>query len=202
MSKEALIAASGGSIHEHRKATRKMRWWYEALADYMIANPKAKQNDMALYFDRGVATISTILNSDSFKAYMRQRRDEHAKTLDSDVRNKLLTLTGDVLDIMIDKVDKKRDTLPIADLQRTADMTLKALGFTAPQGPSVVVNNPTQHTTVVVPVSLEDLQQAQAALRNSQNRMIDITPNELPVREARQSPLEEVRVHDPLESTE
>lgn len=54
-------------------------------------------------------------------------------------------------------------------------MALKSLGYgVAPQGPQVVVNQPSQ--TVVVPVSVQDLELARAALRNSQRQMIDVTP--------------------------
>lgn len=168
------------------KATRKMRWWYESLADLMIANPKMTQAELASHFGRTTVTISIITNTDAFKAYMRQRRNELQISLDQDVRSKLLRLTGDTLDVMIDKIDKKKDTLPIAELNRTAEMALKALGYTSDK-PSVVVNNaPTQQTTVVVPVSLDDLQAAQAALRASQRQptYVDVTPE--PVREARQ----------------
>ena len=66
LTREAQVAASGGSIHEFRKSTRKMRWWYESLADYMIANPSATQTDIAAYFQRNPATISTVVNTDAF----------------------------------------------------------------------------------------------------------------------------------------
>lgn len=173
---EAQIAAQGGSIHAHRKATRQMRWWYESLADFMIANPKANQEDAAHHFGRARSTISTIMQSDSFKAYMRQRRDEFASDLDSRVKGKLLQVVDGGLDIIIDKLDKKRDTIPLRDIQATTDSALKALGYGLEQGPSVTINNAPQ--TVVVPVSLQDLQDAQLALRAAQQRpMIDITPN-------------------------
>lgn len=176
MSTEARIAAQGGSIHEHRKATRQMRWWYESLADFMMTNPKATQNEIAQHFGRAVSTISTIIRTDAFKAYMRQRRNEHAEALDSSVRSKLLNVVDLSLDAMVEKLEKKKDTLPISDLQRINDSALKALGYGV-QGPQVVVNNNQPQQTVVVPVSLQDLQAAQIALRNSQRQMIDVTPN-------------------------
>lgn len=172
--------------YQEIKTSRKMRWWYEQMADLMIANPKMTQADIAAHFGRGVNTICTIQNTDAFKAYMRVRRDEMARDLDQSVKNKLLKLTDDTLDVMIDKIDKKRDTIPIETLNRTAEMALKALGYTA-EKPSVVVNNqPAQQTTVIVPVSMEDLQQAQAALRASQRapQVIDVTPNVPDVPEA------------------
>lgn len=174
MSSEALIAASGGSIHEYRKATRKMRWWYEALADFMIANPNATQNDVAAHFGRAVSTISTIVNTDAFTAYFRKRRDNHAEVLDTAVRSKLLKVADLSLDVMIDKLDKKRDTIPLDMLQRTTSETLKSLGYGVEKGPSTVINNAPQY--VAVPIGVADLEAAREALRQSQMRTINATP--------------------------
>lgn len=168
MTREAQIAAAGGSIHEHRKSTRKMRWWYEALADFMIANPRATQNQIAAHFNRGVATISTIVNSDAFTAYFRQRRDKHAEVLDASVRSKLMNVADKSLDLMLDQLDKKRDTIPLEQLQRTTESTLKALGYGVekPAHTNVTVNTGPQ--MIPVAVSLNDLEAAREALRRNQ----------------------------------
>jgi hypothetical protein len=163
------------SLHEHRKATRKMRWWYESLADYMVTNPSATQNDMAMNFGKAESTISTIVNSDAFKAYLRQRRAVHVEKLDGEVREKLFKAANRSLDHMLDVLEKKRDTIPLEMLQRVADSSLKNLGYgvTPPGGTTVNVNaNP---PNVHVAVSLDDLELARAALRR--NQMIDVTPS-------------------------
>ena len=165
---ESLIAASGGSIHEYRKSSRKMRWWYESLADYMISNPSATQNDIAAHFGRQPCTISTIVNTNAFKAYFRQRRDQHAETLDAGVRQKLFALADKSLDQMLATLEKKRDSVPLETLQRTSDMALKNLGYGAPS-PSTTVNVNTAPTTVSVAVSLDDLTRAREALRRNQS---------------------------------
>lgn len=162
--REAQIAATGGSIHSFRKATRKMRWWYESLADYMIANPQATQNDIATYFGRQPCTISTIINTNAFKAYFRQRRAVHADRIDTDVCEKLFKVASNSLDHILTTLDKKRDSIPLEMLQRTAESSLKSLGYgvTPPGGATVNVNTGPQ--TVHVAVSLDDLEQARAAL--------------------------------------
>ena len=183
-SSEALVAASGGSIHEHRKRTRKMRWWYESLADFMIANPRATQNDMAGHFQRGVNTISTIINTDAFKAYYRQRRAQIHSDLSESVKGKLLNIADQSMDALLEKLEKKRDTLPIESLHKTAEMALKSLGYGGDKGPTII-NNVNQPTHVTAAVSLEDLQVAQAALRRAQSdqleapKIIDVTPSEV-----------------------
>lgn len=185
MSTESLIAAAGGSIHEHRKSTRKMRWWYEALADYMLAHPSATQNEIAAYFGRAVSTISTVINTDAFKAYLRVRRADYQGTLHEAVNTKLLNVAERSLDAILDKLDKKRDTIPLDVLNRTTENALKALGFGAANSPSVVVNTGApQQTNVAVTVSLDDLEAARTALRHSQQQLpeaapqiVDVTPN-------------------------
>jgi hypothetical protein len=173
---EAAIAASGGSIHEFRKSTRKMRWWYESLADFMVAHPSATQNDIAAHFGRAPATISTIINTDAFKAYYRQRRNVHAEKLDETVRDKLFKVSDKSLDYMLEVLDKKRDTIPLEMLQRITDSSLKNLGYGAtPPGAGVTVNVG-QPSTVHVAVSLDDLEVARAALRRNQEKLIDVTP--------------------------
>jgi len=162
------VAASGGSIHEFRKTTRKMRNWYEALADYMIVHPTATQDEMARHFGRAVATISTVVNTDAFKMYFNKRRTQHADSLDATVRQKLFKLADASLDHMLSALEKKRDTVPLETLQRTSDMALKNLGYgvTPPSGVNVNVN--TQPATVNVAVSVEDLEKAREALRRNQ----------------------------------
>jgi ribosomal protein L25 (general stress protein Ctc) len=177
-SREALIAASGGSIHEHRKTTRKMRWWYESLADFMIANPRATQNEIAAHFGRATSTISTIVNTDMFKAYFRQRRDQHAEVLDASVRSKLMNVADKSLDMMLDHLEKKRDTIPLEGLQRNLETTLKSLGYgqSSPQV-AVTVNN-AQPTVIPVAVSMEDLQAAREALRRNQMQQAQVIDHE------------------------
>ena len=168
--KESQVAASGGSIHDFRKATRKMQWWYEALANYMIAHPTISQGELAQHFGRSPITISTVVNTDSFKAYFRQRRAQHSETLDATVRAKLFQLADASLDHMLAALEKKRDSVPMETLQRTSDMALKNLGYGAgAPGAGVTVNVANQApATVSVAVSLDDLERAREALRRNQ----------------------------------
>ncbi len=168
--------AQGTSRHEHRKATRKMRWWYESLADFIMANPRATQNDMSAHFGRTAATISTIVNTDAFKAYLRQRRDHHAEILDASVRGKLMNVADTALDMMLEHLERKRDTIPLDQLQRVTETTLKSLGYgaSAPTQTNVTVNTTPQMVNVAV--GIEDLERARAALRNSQMQNISPPP--------------------------
>lgn len=156
------------------KATKKMRWWYEQLADFMLAHPQALQNEIAAHFGRSAGTLSTIINSDAYQAYYRQRRGAYVGALDDRVREKMLTVADKGFDLILDRFDKKRDSIPIDTLNKTVEMALKASGHgAAVGGPGTIVNVNAPHssTMVSVPVSLADLQEAQQALRNSQNNI-------------------------------
>lgn len=153
------------SLHEQRKATRPMRWWYESLADFMIAHPSATQSEIAKHFGRNDSTISLIIHSDAFRAYYRQRRNEFAQQLDDEVRGKLFKVAGTSLDNLLLALEKKKDAVPIESLHRTTDMALKNLGYGASPSNSTVVNSP---TVVNVAVSVADLEAAREALRRNQ----------------------------------
>jgi len=156
-----------------------MRWWYEALADHMIANPGDTQNEIAAHFGRAVSTISTIVHTDAFKAYFRIRRNAHAERLDAGIRHKMFEVADKSFDLILDKLEKKRDTIPIETLQRTVDSTLKSLGYgLAPAGPTVNVNTGGGNAVVAVPVSLDDLEAARAALRRNQMQTLEMPAEE------------------------
>ena len=170
------------SARQLRHHARPMKWWYEFLADYMIANPTALQNEIAAHFGRSPATISIIINTDAFKAYLRQRRNTHEAALDAEVRGKLFKVANNSLDLMLHSLEKKRDTIPLEILHRTTDTALKSLGYGAPSPAGTTVNVSTA-PTVNVAVSVEDLENARQALRRNQQQAIDVTPE--PSSEAR-----------------
>jgi hypothetical protein len=146
-----------------------MRNWYETLADYMIVHPTISNGELAKQFGRAESTISTVINTDSFKMYFRQRRAQHEQTLDAQVRQKLFKIADNSLDTMLAVLEKKKDSVPIESLQRMSDMALKNLGYGAGSPSGVTVNvGPAQPQTVNIAVSLDDLERAREALRRNQ----------------------------------
>ena len=175
--------------HSEIKATRRMRWWYEQLADYMMAHPQARQNDIATYFGRSASTISVIINSDAFQNYLRSRRANHTAALDQSVRTKMLDVADKGFDLILDRFEKKKDSIPLDMLVKTTEMVLKA---SQPQsGPSTVVHVGTPQPNVTVAVGLDDLMAAREALRNAQR----MTPLPEPV----EGEFTEVPAADPLD---
>jgi len=153
------------------------RWWHEALADFILTNPTASQKDMAAHFGKSVGTINFIVNTDSFKAYYRQRRAAFEESLDSNIRNKLMKLADSSIDQMLATLEKKRDSVPMEILHRTSDMALRNLGYGAPPAPQTIINNQPSHVNVAV--SVEDLERAREALRRQQlGPVVDVEPVE------------------------
>jgi len=162
-------------VHDLRKATRKMRNWYESLADYMIVHPTVSQGELAAHFGRAESTISTVVNTDSFKMYFRQRRAQHEATLDATVRDKLFKLADTSLDTMLTVLEKKKDSVPIENLQRMSEMAFKNLGYGPQPTGGVQVNvNSAPPATVNVAVSVADLERAREALRRQQSALPEL----------------------------
>lgn len=153
----------------HRELNRQQRWWHETLIDFLVVNPTATHQECSDYFNgaRAPSTIALIRNSDSFKAALSLRRQEMRENMDAAIVQKITGVTHTAFDAILEKLNKKRDTLPLNELNEV----IKTVGGFV-NGPksgssvSVTVNN--QAPTMAVPVGLSDLQQAQAALRRHQ----------------------------------
>lgn len=187
----------GYPTYAEQKASRRMMWWYEAMADYMIANPTHTVAQIAKAFDRGEATVQLVKNSDSFKTYLRQRRADFVQEHDAAIRAKQLGIVETGMDVMLRILEKKQDTVPLAQLADIIDKGLGRLGYGEQKGGTNVqvnVNNPAPQ---VVAVGVDDLRAAQQAMRIAQQRqleapqIVDVSPN--PAGEASPNPSDEER---------
>lgn len=55
---------------------QKVRYTHEAMAERILANPCISQNELAQHFGYSVGWISQVLGSDSFQAYLEDRKNE------------------------------------------------------------------------------------------------------------------------------
>lgn len=154
---------SGGWKKGHPYEGR-WRWWYSSISDWMIRNPGKDLKDCAKELDKHESTISLIVTTDLFKAYHEQRLKEWRERHDFALRDKLTRVAEASLDLMIDKMDKKRDQVPISTLNEITTSALDRLGY-APQKVGVTINAPTQNNTFNAPVSTSVLVEAREALR-------------------------------------
>lgn len=152
------------------------RWWYASIADWMLANPNLTLAECAVYFGKNPNTISRIVNSDIYKAYFAQRRKE----FESEHAAKITRRLGDVvlksIDVIEEKLEKKRDSVPLDVLSDLMGSSLEALGFGKPAAPAVQLNQYNDHSqtvtlpTTVTPMALEE---ARAAIRRVEARQIE-----------------------------
>jgi hypothetical protein len=157
----------------------RLPWWYDKIIDAMIANPGAKLADIAKSVGRAESTLSSIINTDLFKSHYQQRRALYAQAHDIGILEKNAQIAHKSLDVILDVLDKKKDQVPLPLLKEIADSTLKRMGYGV-DAPAVAVNfnNVNNGQQVILPptVSLEDLQQAQMAVRHVQEQRAKLEP--------------------------
>lgn len=151
---------------------KKMLWYYSAIIDWMVANPGRPLKECAEHVGRTQATLSVIINSDMFKAALAQRKASFQTHHDLGLIEKTTRVASAGLDAILDTLDKRRDKIPLADLNAVTDGALQRLGYGVKPQPGVQVNvqNNGGTANVVVPVSAQDLAEARMALRQVQQQ--------------------------------
>jgi hypothetical protein len=190
----------------------KMSWWYHSIIDFMLANPQSTKKEMAKVFNCSEAAIVLITTSDIFRAHFENRRSEFSAAVDGALTNKLGEVALKSLGLMMEVLEKKRDQVPLMQLNEIAGGALTRLGYGLPKKPDVqtpppsvtVINNaPQQNNTVVVPVSPQDLEAARNALRRSEAMKL-IESSEVrarPLLESQESTVEPMRASSSVEET-
>lgn len=145
---------------------RRWRWWYEGLADWLLANPDKTLTAAAQHFNKSLSAISMIRNSDAFRTYFEARKNEFRSRHDEILRGKLTQVATSGLDIILQHMEKKKDAVPLSLATNVTQSALDRLGF-APKAvapaTNVTVNNVA--APVHVSISIEALEEARAALR-------------------------------------
>jgi hypothetical protein len=132
---------------------------HEAIMDWILLNPGATLAECANVFRYTPQGIGYIVNSDCFRAKLRERRDTVELLIAADIPSKLGVLGALAVERTTDVLNKTNDPDLIVDI---FDKTLHKLGYAPTKGPgtSVIINNqPTQFTA-----SIEDIAQAQAIM--------------------------------------
>lgn len=116
--------------------------WYDNIIDDILSHPGTTLKDTAKRLGRSPTTISSIVGSDLFKSRWAQRREQFNSALDGRLTHKLGAVAEEGLDITLEILKKKRDSIPLPVLNETVKNTLDRLGYgPAPAPPPVVVNN-------------------------------------------------------------
>lgn len=173
---------------------KKMLWYYDAIIDWMIANPGKPLYECAAHVGRSPTTLSIIINSDMFKAALAARKSQFQVQHDFGLIQKTTQIAHAGLDAILETLDKKRSAVPIEQLQEVTGSALDRLGYgTKPQsGPSGggVTINATGNTQVILPVTPAELEEARMAIRQVQQARADVGPVSQPSLPAPDEPSE------------
>lgn len=142
----------------------KLRWWYPAIADWMLRNPGGDMVQCATDLGRNVQCIRMIVNSDMYKDYYAQRRQEWQQNHDFAILSRVNRVAEKSLDLLLDKMEKKGDQVPMNVTKDIAFSALDRLGYAPQTGPQVAVNVGEQKN-VFVAVTPDALEEARTALR-------------------------------------
>lgn len=153
---------SNGRPKGSKKSTSAVMWWYERLADWMIANPHLTMKDAALHFQKSHYWILQLKNSDTFQRYWRERSGMASAELVGGIKSKAYAASEAALDILNDKLETMPETFTVGGLLEVVDTTMKRFGYE--------VNAKSAAPTVNVNVGLVTPSELQAA----RERMRDI----------------------------
>lgn len=159
----------------------KLRWWYPAIADWMLRNPGGDMVKCAKDLDRSVGGLRMITSSDMFKEYYAQRRREWQEAHDFAILSRVNQVATKSLDLVLDKMERKGDQVPMNVAKDIAFSALDRLGYAPQNGPQVTVNTGEQKN-VFVAVTPDALEEARTALRLAEsgrgaasNRRLELT---------------------------
>lgn len=147
-----------------RRATdsrKSFRWWYDAIIDWMLANPGKTQVECAKHFGKAPNTIHMIVTSDLFRARFAQRRAEVNAELRDQIVDKTARVASKALDVIHERLVDNPASVPLSLANDIMGKTLDRLGFGQPAiSPHQQVN-----VQVNVPVSRDVLDAARSDIR-------------------------------------
>lgn len=159
---------------ERKYGPRTYQWWWEALVDWMIANPGKPVYHAATEFGKSVNYIYAVTSSDMFKERYNERRAAIAQGLNEQILEKTARVAVKGLDLIHDRLASQDvSKTKLETLTEVTDSALKALGYGVPRGPSVVVNNNNSAQVIETAASPATLLEARKRIRETQAPVIE-----------------------------
>src|SRR6478736_2851661 len=106
---------------------KRTAWYWSHIVDWMLRNPDGRLEDCANFIGRTPNSLSIILNSDLFKAYYAQRKEQYRQMHDFSLVEKMTKVASIGLDCIAEKLQSKRQAIPMNELVAVTDNTLKRL---------------------------------------------------------------------------
>ena len=117
-----------GEGYDNGQAIQKVGYSHDKLIDLIVANPRIKQDDLAALMGYTPGWVSRVVNSDSFKLRMAQRRAQLVDPLiiaSLEDRFKALAMRG--LEVMQEKLDQPADVVAFRDAAQAVELGAKGL---------------------------------------------------------------------------
>src|SRR5882672_2971816 len=83
-----------------------VRAWHEELLEFLLVNPRASLQEIAIYFNASISWISIVRNSDAFKELYARRRDQHFDRVSITVSDRVTALADVTIDALTFKMEK------------------------------------------------------------------------------------------------
>lgn len=110
-----------------------IKYRYEAIIDYMLANPNMKQGEIARELGYTQAWFSQIVTSDGFRSRYSARRIALNEEQERQISAKLVDMANKASDRVIEELNKGEDCDASFALD-AATRALRSIGFGAPVG--------------------------------------------------------------------
>jgi hypothetical protein len=114
-----------------------MKYSHEALADFFLANPTAYAKEAAAVFRRSQAWVTTVIQSDAFRAIMAKRKEELVNpAIRLSIEERIRGLVTQSLDVLGEKLEQPGVKAEVA--LRAFELGSKAMGIggNAPAAPA------------------------------------------------------------------
>lgn len=113
---------------------KKLNWWHTQIVDWMLGNPEKKLRDCAAALGVSQPWLSTIIHTDIFQNYAQSRMAQHHLLVSNDIIGKAQALADLSLDVLTERIEDERDTMKLKEVRASAELSLKALGYTGGDG--------------------------------------------------------------------
>jgi hypothetical protein len=140
----------------------------DAIIDLLLVEPSLTQKDIAIRLERNPTTVGMIMNSDLFRARYEQRRGAQSLALQEAIKTRLARVAFRALELTEEILAEERTAVPLPALVDVADKALARLGYGPKMAANLAVLKINNQTTVVAPVTPEELQAARQKLIEAQ----------------------------------
>lgn len=150
------------------KPLQKLSLRHDSIAEWLAANPEKPLKDCAEAFGVSMSMLYRLTNSDSFREYLRSRKEELFARLVPTMREKIAAVADMSLDKLAEQVEKSDD--PVYALE-VADKMLHRLGYAPTKGPTEIVIGNKNVQTNTFAVSREALEIAREKVLQNAGRL-------------------------------